>query len=291
MAPAKSGQEQPFVTQPTYFGNWPTDIPEDFFVPTAKETIVRVPAGAVKLKFTVDDSAYNDNKPVDQFGVWVYEPNREYKKAGSPEMLVIADVEEAREIFSAEDAKVLAGTPYPEAKSFAASPFAGPANADSGPQWRGNYEGSGWNRLRSTYSGQRTSRRHWGWDIFSPSGTPLIAPVWPSSMVVPANESQTFGRTVGFAFKWKGQKFLLAYAHLDRVVGTNRSIAGPEPVAYSGCTGEVKKVLPFCGSVMNTAATQGTRNDHVHVGLYQGIENAADGYACDPGYVLNWKIL
>lgn len=61
-------------TGATYFGQLPTDIPEDFRIDDGEEAsvVVRVPAGAKHLFFTVPDSWYGDNKdPNGDFGALV----------------------------------------------------------------------------------------------------------------------------------------------------------------------------------------------------------------------------
>ena len=285
---ANSGQEQDFVTPPTYFGNIATDIGEDFRVPDEAETIVRIPAGAVKVLLAVSDSAYGDNSPAGEFGVMVFEPNRMSAEPGSL-TTVKAVLENAAPLFEEAQLKAMLALDFPEAENFSVSPFAGQGGTDVTGQWRGNYA-SGWLPLRSTYSGQRTDGRHWGWDIFSPKGTPLVAPVWPSQMIVP-NASETFGNTVVFGFKIKGKKYLIGYAHLDRIAGDGRPIAGPELVAYSGCSGSsVEK--SGCGVRYESGPARGMRNDHVHVGLYNDqVLNPVDGQDCNPARILPWKIL
>lgn len=62
-----------FVTGNTYFGNLPTDIPEDFYLagtPTnPNPLLVQVPIGATHLFVGVNDSLYNDNvDPDSDFG-------------------------------------------------------------------------------------------------------------------------------------------------------------------------------------------------------------------------------
>lgn len=288
LAPASAGEEEKFVTQPTYNGNIATDIAEDFRVPADAETIVRFPQGAVKLLLQGSDSYYGDNSVAGEFGVMVFEPNT---KSGEPTTLFESDIggTAQAEMFSATEVQGQFAVDPPEATGFAASPFAGAASADTTAQWRGNYGGMGWIPLRSTYAGLRNNGRHWGWDLFSPKGTPLVAPVWPSLMIA-TPKSDTFGNTVAFAFKYHGKKYLIGYAHLDRIEGDARKITGPEVVAYSGCTGSSVEKLG-CGSRYETGAAKGMRNDHVHVGLYSDqAVNPVDFKACNPGTVLNWLI-
>ena len=288
LAPAKSGQEQPFVSQPTYYGNIAADIAEDFRVPDDAETIVRIPAGAKRVLLAVGDSAYGDNSVAGEFGVMVFEPNRPSAEPSSFEASATAQADAAAPLFEQAQLQSMLALDFPEAESFSVSPFAGQGGADVEAQWRGNY-GGGWLPLRSTYSGQRTNGRHWGWDLFSPKGTPLVAPVWPSLMIVP-NKSVTFGNTVAFGFKVRGRKYLIGYAHLESVAGAGRSIAGPELVGYSGCTGSSVESTG-CGARYEAGKVRGTRNDHVHVGLYNDqVLNPVDGQDCNPARFLPWRI-
>lgn len=48
-------------TPPTYFDGIPTDVPQDFFVPSTGGVAVIVPAGAAALLFGPDDSHFSDN--------------------------------------------------------------------------------------------------------------------------------------------------------------------------------------------------------------------------------------
>ncbi len=66
----------PVVMGPTYFGNLPTDIPEDFVISTAAYpsgvVCVTVPPGATHVFFSVMDSLYYDNvDPNADWGVMV----------------------------------------------------------------------------------------------------------------------------------------------------------------------------------------------------------------------------
>lgn len=287
LAPGKSGQESRFETPPTYWGSQPTDIPEDFAIPPDAETIMRVPAGATKLLFSVGDSAYGDNSTAPNFGVMVFEPNR---KSAEPVVTAASSQSEAEgDLFSAIWPTVKETADPPVATGFSAGPFAGPDSAETRPQWRANYAGNGWKPDRSKYDAPRDSSRHWGWDIFSPAGAELVAPAWPSYMDVPP-QSASYGNTVVFSFKSGGRVWRIAYAHLGAIVGGARSISGPEVVARSGCTGSAVDQTG-CGKRYEVGPAKGMRNDHVHVGLFQHpATNANDQYACDPKRFLNWTI-
>lgn len=54
---------KPWVTGETFFGKLPTDIPEDFWIDdtTTSVAVVKVPAGATHMFFSVPDSYYSDN--------------------------------------------------------------------------------------------------------------------------------------------------------------------------------------------------------------------------------------
>lgn len=287
LAPAKAGQESRFETLPTYWGSQVTDIPEDFAIAADAETIVRVPRGATKLLLSVGDGAYGDNSKAPNFGVMVFEPNR---KSGESAINVASGTTEAEgDLLSEVWPTVRTRVDPPVATGFSSGPFAGPASAETRPQWRGNYAGNGWKPDRSKYNAPRDSARHWGWDIFSPAGAELVAPVWPSYMDVPP-ASASYGNTVVFSFKSGGRVWRIAYTHLSGIVGGARTITGPEVVALSGCSGSSVDQTG-CGRRYETGAAKGMRNDHVHVGLFQNpATNANDQYACDPRGFLNWSI-
>ena len=61
LAPAPGGSQGPVVTPPTMVNSIPTDIPEDFFVPSLSTIEVVVPDGAVSLYFSPLDRFFSDN--------------------------------------------------------------------------------------------------------------------------------------------------------------------------------------------------------------------------------------
>jgi hypothetical protein len=50
-----------FVSTPTYYGNQPTDIPEDFWVTPPGGLTIQIPSGATHLFLGINDSLYYDN--------------------------------------------------------------------------------------------------------------------------------------------------------------------------------------------------------------------------------------
>jgi hypothetical protein len=67
IAPGSGSNVAPFVSLPTYQANIPTDIPQDFLVPSGgfnNFAAARVPSGASKLSFTVNDSYFSDNTSI-----------------------------------------------------------------------------------------------------------------------------------------------------------------------------------------------------------------------------------
>lgn len=64
---AIGGVGTPAFTGPTFFGDLPTDIPQDFLIPQiAGSTDITIPAGANFLFLSVTDSYYGDNIDRDQ---------------------------------------------------------------------------------------------------------------------------------------------------------------------------------------------------------------------------------
>ena len=287
LLPGKSGQETRFETGLTCPGNVDQEMVQDFAVAADGETIVRVPKGATHLKFSTGDCFYGDNSPKGDFGVIIFEPNR--KSAEPTPLAALAADGDPGEMFDKAMLDKIFAEPLPEARFFSRNPFSVQPIDDLPSQWRGNYRGNGWKPLRSSYSGKRDNR-HWGWDIFAPLGTPLVAPVWPSKMVVPPESS--YGKVAAFAFKYRGRKLLIAYGHLDRLSGGARPINGPDVVGYAGCSGLTGTDAIGCGKRFPNGPANGMRNDHVHVGFYNGVERPADSdnIVCDPRTVLNWTI-
>lgn len=289
LAPGNFGQEQPFAfwDKP---GNQPMGVTNlDFTVPEDQEVIVRIPPKATRIAFSVPDWRVGDNCPPpvtgDQgyncastaFGVMVYKPN-------SPGAALMAPLQAAEEDDAQEQLRLGAidVTNVPEAKHFSAGPFAAAASAATDAQWRGAYHT--WAPQQSKYGADRgNGKRHWGWDLFAPAGTRLLAPAWPSQMTVPPH-SPTFGNSVVFSFKYKGKVHHIAYSHIQQIVGVERYVQGAEVVALAGCTGNAQ------GAGCGKAYPNGTRNDHVHVGLFQRTAQPIDVNACDPASLLKWKI-
>jgi hypothetical protein len=272
IVPGRSGDQVEFVTGPTYFGEIPTDIPQDFTVPADREVIVRVPAGADRIAFSPGDSHYSDNRPNGAFGVRIFKPNHE----GAP-VRGITDQPEEDAIVALGLARIDTRN-VPTARSFSPNPFSSRQDTATAARWRGAY--STWRPADSRYGGRQGT--HWGWDIFSPSGSKLIAPVWPSKMTF--SESETYGSSVIFSFKRNGKIYHISYSHLSGRIGPERYIDGPEEVAIVGCTGNAN------GAGCGTRYANGTRNDHVHVGLFNSSgPRPEDRFACDPAGVLNWR--
>jgi hypothetical protein len=244
----------------------------------------------------VNDSYFGDNCVAQPFGVTAFEPNRPRSAQGAKQESEAGGDEEGA-VPQALIERLAAANP-PEAKSFAFSPFAAAPSEDAGSQWRGNYVGSGWAPLRSTYGFKRSAAKyHWGWDIFAPQGGALVAPVWPATMtttyIPPSHDDHgnlvsNYGNTAIFSFRYKGCNMYLVYGHLDRFKGEDRAISDPQVVGYVGCTGLAPSDAIGCGTRFDDGVSRDTRNDHVHVGLW--YPTATDKKACDANYVLPWKI-
>lgn len=274
--PGRFGDQADFPTWPTFYGQIPTNIPQDFEILSDREVIVRIPPGADRIDLSVGDSHYSDNRPAGAFGVRVFKPNKE----GAP-MSGYSDPPEDDAI-TALGLPAIDTTNAPKAQSFSPGPFSDRQEAATDPQWRGAY--STWRPADSRYAARRPGNRvHWGWDIFAPRGSRLIAPVWPSMMTFP-EYSATYGNSVVFSFKRSGKVYHIAYSHLSGRTGPERYITGPEEVGFVGCSGNAEG--PGCGA----RYANGTRNDHVHVGLFRTGPRPADRAACDPAGVLKWRM-
>lgn len=290
IGPGNFGQERPFAFWDMP-GNQPMGVTElDFEVPTDREVIVRIPPRATKIVFSVPDWWIGDNCPPivggpdgyscasSAFGVTVFKPNSP-ASAMSDVTDAIADEDNAQ--IRLELGKIDASN-LPEAKYFSLGPFSDKEGIATSPQWRGAYKS--WAPEQSRYGADRgDGKKHWGWDIFAPFGSKLLAPVWPAQMTVPPH-SETFGDSVVFSFQYKGIVHHIAYSHLKEIIGVERYIQGLEEVALSGCSGNASD--QGCG----TPYPNGTRNDHVHVGLFQRTAQPIDINACDPSGLLKWKI-
>jgi hypothetical protein len=299
LKPGDFGQDVPFQFWGNPAGSF-GDIPEDFDIPESqdRQTVVRIPKGATQIAFSVGDWWVGDNCPPEvtgygaykcgdaKFEVEVTEPNRPNVEAASgPEAIATDEPDIATLGVKPSDFRS-----YPEAKSFSASPFATASSSATDGQWRGNYPPRGaWLPNRSKYDQPRPTttdpkRRHWGWDIFAPYNSKLVAPVWPAELRYTTGNG--FGNVAVLAFTWKKKPYWLIYAHLNGPVGANRTITGPEVIAMAGCT---QNSDGGCGMPLRN----GTRTDHVHVGLLQVPNqngNVADSNACDPAAVLPWKL-
>ena len=299
LAPGAFGQVSPFQFWGNPGGSF-GDIPEDFDIPDAqdRQVLVRIPKGATRIAFSVGDWWVGDNCPPAvtgngaytcgdaTFEVEVTEPNRPNTAPSmTPESITAGEPDVASLRLKPADIPT-----YPEAKHFSASPFAETASTATDGQWRGNYPPSGtWLPDRSKYDRPRPTptdpaRRHWGWDIFAPFNSKLVAPVWPAELRYTTGNG--FGNVAVLAFTWKKKPYWLIYAHLNGTVGADRTITGPEVIATAGCT---QNTDGGCGLPLRN----GTRTDHVHVGFLRVPDphgNVADANACDPAAVLPWKL-
>ena len=73
--PGSGGNQLPIFTFPTLNGGIPTDIPEDFTIPEGYAISVTIPAGAVALLFTPNDSYFSDNSDAGgNYGAYITPP-------------------------------------------------------------------------------------------------------------------------------------------------------------------------------------------------------------------------
>jgi hypothetical protein len=270
------GAERSYFTPPTLFENIVTDISQDFDVPASPGVVVRVPKGATALAFSVGDSFYGDNAPAGSFGVTITRPNqRTTTLASGPAAPAEPDIREAGLRFPAV-------ADLPTATHVSTSQVTSAASSETKSQWRGHYP-SGWAPAGSKYKGPRSGGTHWGWDIFAPKGSKLIAPVWPAQLTY--KQSASYGLMAIFAFKWKNKPYQIIYAHLDQQIGADRTINGPDEVGIAGCSGNAGG--QGCGSPL----VSGGRTEHVHVGFFRYADTVTDQSACNPDFILNWKPL
>lgn len=274
IAPGAFGAQGSYWTPPTLYENIVTDIAQDFEVPASPGVVVRIPKDTTALAFSVGDSFYGDNAPAGSFGVTITKPNQKTTAlTGGPLAKAEPDIREAGLSFRA-------ATDLPTATNFSASQVASTASSETKPQWRGHYP-NGWAPAGSKYKGPRAGGTHWGWDIFAPKGSKLVAPVWPAQLTY--KRSDSYGLMAIFAFKWKNKPYQIIYAHLDQQIGADRTINGPDEVGIAGCSGNAGGA--GCGSPL----VGGGRTEHVHVGLFRYAETVTDKSACNPDFVLNWK--
>ncbi|MER8755984.1 hypothetical protein NKH69_09990 [Mesorhizobium sp. M0976] len=285
---ARSGQEQNVKTSKSYEDGVPTDIPQDFSIPSDKKVVVRVPLAATKLLIGPDDSFFGDNTN-DGYGVLITFPNRHLAtpdtliEEGDPDK---ADVQEGEP----DAPNILDANPvcYPTATTFLASPFDDGAVAPLAPQLRGWYykkrsvpiDGSwlpgwsGWGHVR------KNGQYHAGWDVFSPRGSKLFACVGPAKLTF-SPDVPGYGKTANLSFLHGKVLHTVTYSHCGNFVGNARTVAAGELIAISGCSGNAKD--EHCGEDF----AGGGRTDHVHVGVY--LANAAKkGKDIDPARVLHW---
>jgi hypothetical protein len=300
LPPANFGQEEPFHFWGPNGGPPYAEVDSDFRVNPNYPIYVRIPKDAQKIAFSASDYWVSDNCPPavehgsdaskydcpgQTFQVTVSEPNRPPSGARLPVAV------EVGEDFGGLIRAGVNPAEFPEAKGFSSSPFATNADPATDAQWRGNYAISGWRPDMSKFRGDRPtlpSKRHWGWDVFAPFNTKLIAPVWPADlhfMITPPEAA--YGSIAVFGFKYHGTPWLLFYAHLNSFEGKDRRITSAEIIGRAGCSGNAT------GNGCEDELASGGRTNHVHVGLMR-IENnkykISDEMACDPAMVLNWTV-
>ena len=292
IAPGKHGQDGPVHTPNTWpLGN-STDIDQDFGVPQDRVVIVRAPEMATRLVFSVPDAYFPDNGADGDFGVLITFPNRPTATPGPPGMSGSVEGSAIDREFGAVDTRALIaalnerakGVPeWPEATTFAASPFEVDANTATRPQYRGWYVPNTWVPQMSHFDPNGTGgRAHYGMDIFAPRGSQLIVPVGPSYVEYLPNVSG-YGGTIAFRFTWQSKRYTAIYAHCDSFLfPAARTAQAGELVGTAGCSGNASQ--ENCGIDL----AHGGRTDHVHVGLYEGATIADKASPIDPATILGW---
>lgn len=293
LVPSAFGQEEPFEFWSGTNGAYGV-MSQDFLVPVNRIATVRVPKGAAELAFSTGDWFVGDNCPpavTSNYGAYtcpgaklevvVSEPNKPAAAAVAFGPPVDDEVPLDRLALPRLDVNA-----FPEARGYSASPFSTTAAQETDGQWRGNYQLSGWSPRQSKYGAARPTatdpgHKHWGWDIFAPFDTKLIAPVWPAELEY--MDIQGYGLSAVLGFKVAGKPYVLIYGHLNRAEGANRTITSAEIIGRAGCSGNAQG--PGCSYDL----PNGTRLEHVHVGLFRGTA-ASSGMECDPAIVLNWSI-
>jgi hypothetical protein len=278
------------------FDNWPppagpvVSYDEDFDIRYDRPTIVRVPSNAAEIILNSGDWKFGDNVTESNCGLLLTLPNRKKPVPtliASTKGLNITATDDLETDGPEEVQARIAPKAYPSptATSFSGNPFKATASADSRSQWRGWYEQSGgtWTPQWSYWHGARPNSTHKGWDIFSPTGSKLIAPVGPSYLhFYPVGQITGYGNVAAFFFSYGSKQYVAMYAHCSDFIGRgDRQVNMGEDVAHSGCTD-----VSSCG----TELAAGGRTDHVHVGLYEGqLISDPHGKPINPATFFNWS--
>lgn len=289
--PADLNQQKDVVTLPSYYGNVPTDIPEDFSVPVDGKVMVRVPTSATETAFTPNDAFFADNQS-GNFGVLVSAPNKPHPSFDKSQAAHPVSIAAESQCFSEQDEirflemlDSLSPDVLPNAAQFLHSPFAHNGDIACDPQWRGWYKSRGWSPKNSGYNpkGLGGYRVHGGWDIFAPCGTQLVAAVGPA-MFYWLSGIGGLGNVAVLRFSHEGATYTLIYAHASSPVGAPRQVTAGEVIALSGCSGNAEK--EDCGKELPS----GGFTDHVHVGLYPRT-TIKPAFTADPATLLAWKVV
>jgi murein DD-endopeptidase MepM/ murein hydrolase activator NlpD len=117
-------------------------------------------------------------------------------------------------------------------------------------------------------------RRHDGWDLVAPPGTPVFAIADGETKFGYMNG---YGKYISLKFEYQGMKYFAFYAHLSEVLAGNMSVKAGTEIAKTGHSGAPKN-MP-------------SNEDHLHFEI-RTIETPAAGIGCiDPGQILGYGIL
>ncbi len=271
--PSQPSQHTRIVTPPTWPGGRQTDIEQDFTV-TRDERLVRIPDGAEYVLFAPPDSYYEDNLDPDKdYGVRVSLGNNppHPRFVGGDAVLHTDDQSTQGAAFSlaegARDSDLSASSATIKNRELSdnRAVILSSSTGRQIPQYRGWYFSSGgrpmWKPKLSRWKG-RISRNHYGIDLFWPQGTAILSPV--DGVVTGIGKPGTgFGNHIIIAFKRRGKRYDILFAHLDHIDLTKRQkVTKNMQIGLAGCT----ESPGSCGSTNRC----GGRSDHVHIEVVAG---------------------
>lgn len=261
---------------PTFPNNLPTDINQDFYLPFDEQGIFRIPSNAKELYLCPNDSKFHDNSdPNSDYGVYLSRPNNPpltnwSSSISKPNELGLGcNLVDFYDEIEGDDF-VPHGEILPEADL--SNIYLMQSNSSSfqnypGFQYRGWYRNTQtgehvWYPRASHFMG-RSSRPHYGIDVFWPIGANVYSPF--SGILEKRTQQDGFGNYVRIAFVSRGQRYTLLIAHLDTIEAQNGRIAGGDLIGTAGCSGNAGAPLP-CGE----PNTCGGRSDHLHIEVSVG---------------------
>jgi murein DD-endopeptidase MepM/ murein hydrolase activator NlpD len=242
------------------------DVTKDFLIPFDRPVVVGIPSGTQTLSLSAVADSY-EHLISNQFGVKITLPNKKKAIPSKKKLLSIKKgvqklvEEDPAQSFEQKEDNRFFTEPAPVATEVLVSLFTKDGRHDATPQWRGWYD-SGylpeWSRFGSK-RGRKDHYFHRGWDIFAPIGSTVVATVFPSYLWF-KKDFEKLGDTAILNFIWKGKRYSLAYAHLNRLIGQPGQINGLVDIGVAGCTGNAS---------CNGQVPNGGIKDHVHLHLWE----------------------